>query len=561
MDVEPGLKSNNPLTVRRIYQLLLAYRWLSLIPVVLALLAGQAGIWALFIASLGNLFISLFPKELNAALRRRPWLLLVDLAFCAGLARWMGGWQTPYYLYTLSPILAAAFFFEWRGALLAAAGMSALFLLAGVGLTNWSQSWLLLVGQTIGYFLIAGTFGYATTLLARLRASHAEMQRTHRDLEVIHHLTLSLQRATDVSEVQQQVLRVVTHELGFPRALVALVNPSESSLTAWLSSAPEGVAGKADNDFYTARVSLSDEQSLLAETIRGGSPRLRLSHIVTTHAGLNAFLSGGVFHIFPMILRDQPAGILLVDGSGEQDDSRLESLETIARQAAVALGATMLCIDRAQRLAVQEERLRIARDIHDTVFQSMFGFSYTLDACARLLPEHPDQVRDELVNLNRLAESARSQLRESVLNLWPSELTAEVFVEDLRKYVNDYCYCKGLQLDVSVRGDYSLLPSGHRRSLYRIAQEALSNVARHAIATQATACLEIGADRAILTVQDDGHGFSPEAAMRRTQEREHFGLRSIHDRATSLGGEARIISQPGEGTTVVVEVPVRSDHP
>jgi signal transduction histidine kinase len=275
---------------------------------------------------------------------------------------------------------------------------------------------------------------------------------------------------------------------------------------------------------------------------------------------LNAFLKEGVFHIFPMILRDQPAGILLVDGTGDQDDTRLESLETIARQAAVALGTTMLCIDRAQRLAVQEERLRIARDIHDTVFQSLFGMGYTLDACARLLPDHPDQVRDELVNLKRLAESARSQLRESVLNLWPSELTAEVFVEDLRKYVNDYCHCEGLQLDVSVRGDFHLLPSGHRRGLYRIAQEALSNVARHAAASQAKASLDISSEQATLSVQDDGHGFSPEAAMARTRDREHFGLRSIHDRATSLGGDAKISSQPGEGTTVLVQVPIQGNH-
>jgi signal transduction histidine kinase len=257
-----------------------------------------------------------------------------------------------------------------------------------------------------------------------------------------------------------------------------------------------------------------------------------------------------------MILRDQPAGVLIVDGSGEPDSSRLESLETIARQAAVALGATMLCIDRAQRLAVQEERLRIARDIHDTVFQSLFGISYTLDACARLLPDHPEQVRDELVNLNRLAESARSQLRESVLNLWPSELTADVFVEELRKYVNDSCRCEGLRLDVSVRGDFQLLPSGHRRGLYRIAQEALSNVSRHANAISASACLEVGAEAATLTVQDDGQGFSPEAAMVRTRDREHFGLRSIYDRAASLGGGARINSQPGEGTTIIVQVPI-----
>lgn len=560
MNIGSQNKSADPLALRRIYQLLVLYRWLSLIPPGLALLAGQAGLAALVLAALGNLFISSFPKELNAALRRYPWLLLVDLVFCAGLVRWTGGWESPYYLYTFSPILAAAFFFEWRGALLAAGGISGLFVLAGIGTPGEEQSWLRLVAQLVGHFLIAGAFGYATTLLARLRESHTEMHRAHRDLEVIHHLTLSMQRATDISEVQEQVLRVVTQELGFARALVALVNPNDASLTAWLGRTSRGEELLSVGDRDQARISLSTERSQLAEAVRAGVPRLGVSNLQVSHARLDEIFRGGVFHIFPMLLRDQSVGVLLVDGVGDLEPTRLESLETIARQAAVALGATMLCIDRAQRLAVQDERLRIARDIHDTVFQSLFGISYTLDACARLLPDHPDQVRDELVNLNRLAESARGQLRESVLNLWPSELTADVFVEDLCKYVNDYCRCEGLQLDVSVRGDFQLLPSGYRRGLYRIAQEALSNVTRHAAATRATACLEIGVERATLTVQDDGQGFSSEAALARSRDREHFGLRSIHDRAATLGGNASILSQPGQGTTVLVQVPIQSDR-
>jgi signal transduction histidine kinase len=557
MNIGLQLKSGDLLTQRRIYQLLVLYRWLSLVPAGLALLAGQGGAWALVFAALGNLLISIFPRELNAALRRRPGLLAVDLVFCAGLLRWTGGWESPYYLYTFSPILAAAFFFEWRGALLSAAAISALFVLAGIGMPAEEQIWLGLVAQIVGYFLIAGAFGFATTLLARLGESHAEMRRAHRDLEVIHHLTLSLQRATDISEVQEQVLRVVTQELGFACALVALVNPNDHCLTAWLGQDRQGNRLLAQDDQYLARIPLAEERSLLAETVRSGAPRLGVRDLATTHAGLNEFFRDGVFHLFPMSLRDQPAGVLIVDGSGEQEASRLESLETIARQAAVALGATMLCIDRAQRLAVQEERLRIARDIHDTVFQSLFGIGYTLDACARLLPDQPDRVREELVNLNRLAESARIQLRESVLNLWPAELTAAVFVDDLRKFVNDYCRCEGLRLDVSVRGDFQRLPLGHRRGLYRIAQEALSNVTRHAAATQASACLEIGAEQATLTVEDDGQGFSPEAAMARPAGREHFGLRSIHDRAASLGGNARILSQPGGGTRVIVQVPLQ----
>jgi signal transduction histidine kinase len=554
------MKIGEPLGLRRIYQLLVIYRWSSLVPAVLALLSGQGGSWALVLAALANMFISLFPKKLNTTLQRHPWLLSFDLVLCAVLVGWTGGWESPYYLYTFSPILAAAFFFEWRGALLAAAGTSGLFTLAGLGFPGGEQNGLRLVTLVVGHFLIAGAFGYATTLLTRLRESHTEMGNAHRDLEIIHHLTLSLQRATDISEVQEQVLKVVTEELGFEHALVALVNPNDNCLTAWLGRTRQGRGPLMEKVAYSSRIALSDERNRLAEILREGAPRLGVNDFEVSQIGLDSSFSGNVFHVYPMILRDQAVGVLLVDGSVSPEPSRLNSLENIARQAAVALGTTLLCIDRAQRLAVQDERLRIARDIHDTVFQSLFGISYTLNACVRLLPEHPDQARQELASLSLLAESARNQLRESVLNLWPSELTAELFIQDLHKYVSDYCRCEGLHLDISVHGDFASLPAAQRRGLYRIAQEALTNVTRHAAAQRASACLEIEDSQVTLTIRDDGQGFSLDEALSHPRDREHFGLHSIHDRAKSMEGVASILSQPGSGTTVLVQVPRRDDR-
>jgi signal transduction histidine kinase len=216
----------------------------------------------------------------------------------------------------------------------------------------------------------------------------------------------------------------------------------------------------------------------------------------------------------------------------------------------------MLCIDRAQRLAVQDERLRIAQDIHDTTSQTLFGLHYALDACAKLLPDRPAQVKTELEGLSRVAETARGELRQSILNLWPSEMTAERFSADLLQYVQDYCRAGGLTLDVSVRGDFERLAAGVRRGLYRIAQEAVVNIARHAAASHASICLEVRPAEAALAVRDDGRGFDPATALARERSREHFGLRSIQERAAALGGQAEFLSQPNGGTTVLVTLPV-----
>jgi signal transduction histidine kinase len=102
---------------------------------------------------------------------------------------------------------------------------------------------------------------------------------------------------------------------------------------------------------------------------------------------------------------------------------REATLTTVANQAALALGTTILCIDRARRLAVEQERNRIARDIHDTVAQSLFGIVYSLEACINMLPGQADSVRDELIELRALASGAHDEVRRSIFDMWPSSLT------------------------------------------------------------------------------------------------------------------------------------------
>src|SRR5574341_1083175 len=541
---------------RHVFRLLVLYRWLSLIPAFLALAANRDGVLTrsavvLLGAALVNLLITLLPSQLNAIVRLWPWLLAPDVLFCAVFAGLTGGWSTPYYLYALSPLLAAAFFFEMRGALLGASGMAVLFVVAGLWSAPLDQNWLRLVAQVVGFFLIAGAFGYATTLLTRLQASHAELNRMHRDLEVIHSLTVSLQSASDINEVEERVLTAVTGDLGFPQAVIALVDQNERVITSWLGKALDGHALFAGGLPHPARVPLAPEAGLIARCLLDGQAHLSACEAFTSDDQVNRYLGSKPYHIFPMLLREHPVGVLLVEASKKEDPARLESLQAIASQAAVAVGTTLLCIDRAQRLAVQDERVRIAREIHDTVSQSLFGITSSLDACVKLLPERPDTVKVELSSLSSLAQVTRDELRQSILNIWPSELTAERFASDLRRYA-----AGALDFAIDVRGDFGLLSPRAKRSLYRIAQEALNNIVRHAAAGRAWVCLDVVNGEALLAVRDDGRGFDPDVALAREYDRERFGLRGIRDRAGSLGGTSEFVSRPGAGAMVLVTIPV-----
>ncbi len=224
-----------------------------------------------------------------------------------------------------------------------------------------------------------------------------DLKQAQRDLHVIHELTLSVQGAADVNEVEQRVLDAVTGDLGFERAVVALVDQEKGVVTAWLGKARDGSNVLAGGLPHPARLPLADGDSVVARALLDGKTRLEVAAPCTNHPYLDAHLKMERAHVFPMVLRENPVGVMLVQAdAGAAEAGRLHSLESVASQAAVAVGTTLLCIDRARRFAVQNERIRIARDIHDTVSQSLFGMVYSLEACSRLLPSDPDRVSEEL---------------------------------------------------------------------------------------------------------------------------------------------------------------------
>ncbi len=547
----------------RVFMFLTLYRWLSLIPPLVTFFINgfsRAAILAFLLAVSANILISLFPRPIKRRLQARPYLLLLDLTLMAGLVFLTDGWHSPYYLYALSPLLAAAFYFQLRGALLAALALSLLYLpavAASARLADSGPEWLAVVTAVVGFFLIGGAFGYASSMVRRLRRARDELTAAHRDLEAIHDLTVSLQSAADVEEVQERVLEAVTLNLGFERAVVGLVDQDKNVITGWVGRARNGQMMSDGSLPYLKQVPLSREGGPVAGALRFQEMRQIMSCPDSSDKWISRFF--GIAHclIFPMALREHPVGVLLVDAAGYEDDAgRRQSLNSIASQAAIAIGTTMMCIDRAQRLAVQEERLRIAQDIHDVVSQSLFGIVYTLDGSLKLLPERPEEVIPELERALRVAEETHNEVRQSILNIWPSQMTAARFTDGLRKYTTDVCRAGDLRLNFHVNGDFERLSPQARRCLYRIAQESLANVAHHAHATQAVISLDVQADQARMTIEDDGRGFDPDTALARDYNREHFGLRGIQERAKVLGGACEIHSQNGGGSSIIVDIPV-----
>ncbi|MCA9918740.1 MAG: hypothetical protein KC445_12350, partial [Anaerolineales bacterium] len=230
----------NPGDPRQVFRLLILYRWLSLIPPLLVLFsAGQnQGRYAilLVVSLLPNLLITVYSSQLNQWVQQRPWLLLGDFLLVSVCVALSGGEQSPYYLYALSPLIAAGFFFQLRGAVIATTLFLPLYtavLLSHHQLTNIPINWLAVIVNVTGFYLISGAFGYAAVLLNQLHRLSQEQQQANQNLGVLHHFTAALHQSADVEAIQEVVLKAVTMELGFGRALIGLAD-GDGQMTGWL---------------------------------------------------------------------------------------------------------------------------------------------------------------------------------------------------------------------------------------------------------------------------------------------------------------------------------------
>jgi two-component sensor histidine kinase len=203
--------------------------------------------------------------------------------------------------------------------------------------------------------------------------------------------------------------------------------------------------------------------------------------------------------------------------------------------------------------AAQEERNRLARDLHDSIKQQLFSINVSAAAAQERWECDPEGARAMLVDVRRSAKEAMVEMQALLHQLRPEALgSIKGFVEALREQCEALGYRSAVQVTVEIGEEIpdDRLPPGALEALFRIAQEALANVARHARARHVRVGLGLQGEAVVLEVADDGQGFSPGA------ETSGMGLRNLRERAESLGGILQIASSPGAGTTVKVSLPL-----
>lgn len=243
----------------------------------------------------------------------------------------------------------------------------------------------------------------------------------------------------------------------------------------------------------------------------------------------------------------------------------LELLVALANQAAVAIrNAEAFDEMRRQRSTVErllgeltraqvEERKRIALQLHDGPAQTMYAALRNLEA-ARLLTELSSPGETAFQELERTIRQSIDETRAVMLDLRPPVLDEWGLDSALRQYALQFEKRTGIRTTVLRKGLGRRLPEPLECNLYRIAQEALTNVWKHAEARNARVSLQIGRRNCLLEVADDGKGFEPEAVSEKQDQ--HLGLMSLRDRAQLVGGSLTVACRPGRGTRVTVSAPL-----
>jgi len=270
-------------------------------------------------------------------------------------------------------------------------------------------------------------------------------------------------------------------------------------------------------------------------------PILRLGHV-------------GPAIFVPLRVRGRATGTLMVanlQGGRPFDAPTVRLVATFADQASVALEYIRAQAD-VRRLGLLEERERIAKDMHDGVIQSLFAVGMGLQGTALLVgsPEHAARIEGAVIELDKVIRD----LRNYIFGLRPGILADRQLDQALRTLVEEFGDRSATKLAVEVDSGLAAKLSSRSHEIVQLTREALSNVARHADAQNATVRLVRAGPDALLSIEDDGSGFDARV------DSGGSGLRNMRERASSLGGALRISSRNGRGTSLRITFPVAEER-
>ncbi|MCA1692146.1 MAG: GAF domain-containing sensor histidine kinase [Actinobacteria bacterium] len=464
-----------------------------------------------------------------------PFLLEVTLASWAIVST--GYWESPFAFCILTPVMAAGFSrgyaFAVRLAVAAYVAVSLPSYLTDAAPSGQGLQWI------IELLLVAVLAGYARRVFGEAEQRHSQTLDRMAQLSEANELLVSLHRVAQQLPASLDLETVLASTASRLRSLI------ESDVTAvllrddvnagWTVAAGEGIQigwSFADDELPPAVASAIT--SSVASLVVCLEPGEGMGPDVLSHTALYA----------PLRARGALIGVVALEhhAPGFYGRRELQLLDTFIEPTALTIDNARW-FARLRAIGADEERVRIARDMHDRLGQTLAGVAFGLDRIHRQVTE--ESLREELDGLRGEVRVALGEMREALGDLRTDVTDERSLIDTMTAFLERVEGRAGLEVNFTHQNG-TRLPLVQERELWRIAQEAITNVERHAHARHLSVRWEYDGKKTLLAVADDGEGFAP----RRLARADSYGITGMRERADAIGASLDIDSAPGGGTVV-----------
>jgi len=380
---------------------------------------------------------------------------------------------------------------------------------------------------------------------ARLEETVTALERRLAESEALHAVDEAISTAIHPDEVLAVIARESVRVTGGSSALVTL-------LTADNRQFVRATSGTGMEKYVGLELPM--EGNLTSLVLQTGLPHVSRNPEQDPRLNQDLVRDGHWRDVIeaPIRTKDRTLGVLVVASQqpARFDEQHMRLLTLLANQAGRLIENSELHA-KAREVAVLEERNRLARELHDSVTQVLFGLTLNLESAASVLSRNPEKAASLVTRSKEMAAEALAEMRSLIFELRPAALQEKGLAMALSNHVNLFRRRHGIDVSLTLEGDERLPPDAEF-ALYRVAQEALNNVAKHSRAQHVRVRLKLQPDEARLEVCDDGIGFDPNAGTRGGS----FGMIGMRERLSEVKGFLEVESMPGRGTCIRGRIPL-----
>lgn len=386
---------------------------------------------------------------------------------------------------------------------------------------------------------------------AEVTYSYRKLEERNRELAALQDISILGMVSTDIKRILEGITVIIQRVFDAEKVVMLFLDEETQELVA------EGpVVGLSDDEVAGLRIPLSEENCLACDVFRGG--KVALSNDINDARmlpRLRKMLGIRTVLIAPLRIANKTIGVIKVINrrDGAFIDEHIRLLSIISSRAAIVIENARLR-DELEASAVIAERTRLAREIHDGLAQNLGYLNLKLPEVVGLVENNNGKALEELGSMRQIVQESLTEARQAIVDL-QAPVSSKDFLETVSEYAKEFTRTTDVGVNIVTDHDDTGLNPFARAEMARIVQEALNNVRRHADAGRVDITFQHLNGSLRVEISDNGRGFQTKEIFD-GHHRRNFGVRSMTGRAKNLGGTLEIRSEPGAGTTILVEVPI-----